>query len=91
MNRRAFLTRTLAFLPVPAFARVASLWLPKERPFFVPEKVVEYKVNWAAIAASDEVFKSNIPMMRVRVLVRDIVDGKWKSPAEVWGVEIPYP
>lgn len=33
MNRRRFLQSALCLLPLPAFARAASLWLPKEKAF----------------------------------------------------------
>lgn len=35
MNRRAFFCRAASLLPLPAFVRAASLWLPKERPKLV--------------------------------------------------------
>jgi hypothetical protein len=31
VNRRAFFCRAASLLPLPAFVRAASLWLPKER------------------------------------------------------------
>jgi hypothetical protein len=37
VNRRGFLLRAASLLPVPAFVRAASLWLPPERPFVVPD------------------------------------------------------
>lgn len=40
MNRRGFLTTCASLLPLPAFVRAASLWLPPERAWIVRPEII---------------------------------------------------
>lgn len=44
MDRRSFLKGCMALLPVPAFVKASSLWLPPERPQILAGRPVEFIV-----------------------------------------------
>lgn len=81
MNRRRFLGALAALLPVPAFVRASSLWLPPEKPAVVtaPAWVISDlpRLNCeAGIASLNAIFLQMYSRQVTEMLDRDmILDG----------------